>query len=124
MVPMRGHIVAAISVIAGFVTASPTIGAPPPGSDPGSPIAAWFRSLSDRQGVGCCSVADCRRVEYRARSGHFEVFVDRRSFGASAPDAWVAVPADAIVTRENPTGEGVACFYAGRVRCFVQGNAI
>jgi hypothetical protein len=121
---MQGRLVTAISLFAGLAIAGPSVGAPPPGADPDSPIAGWFRSLSDKQGVGCCSEADCRRVEYRTRSGSFEVFVDRRTFGASAPDAWVAVPSDAILTRENPTGEGVACFYAGRIRCFVQGNVI
>jgi hypothetical protein len=124
MSAMHGRLVAAISVSAGVLIATLASGAPPPGADPDSPIAGWFRSLSDRQGVGCCSVADCRRVDYRTRAGGFEVFVDRRTFGAAAPDAWVAVPSDAILTRENPTGEGVACFYAGRIRCFVQGNVI
>ena len=99
------------------------LGAPPPGA-PGDPaLAGWYRSLTDYRGIGCCSEADCREVSYRMHGAAFEIFVDRKTFGRDAPDDWVEVPAHAILPRENPTGVGVACYYGGRVHCFVQGGA-
>jgi hypothetical protein len=86
-------------------------------------LAPWFRSLDQPQtGYPCCSIADCRTVRYRAVRDHFEAFIDRNSFGPDAPDAWVAVPPEHILHRmDNPTGEGVACWYNREVRCFVEG---
>jgi hypothetical protein len=88
-------------------------------------LAPWFQSLGQPEtGYPCCSIADCRTVQSRARGDHFEVFIDRKSFGADAPDAWVAVPPENILRRkDNPLGEPVACWYAHQVRCFVQGTA-
>jgi hypothetical protein len=112
-----------LSVAAALVLGGSAMAAPPPGTNPNSEMAGWYHSLVDHRGIGCCSAADCRRVEYRMKGDAFEVFIDKGTFGRSAPDAWVAVPAEAILPRENPTGEGVACFYAGQVHCFVQAGA-
>lgn len=97
--------------------------APPLGVDPESSASGWYRSLKDARGTGCCDEADCRRVAYRVISGVFEVFIDRKTFGRGAPNAWVPVPPEAVLPRENPTGEGVACYYGGIVHCFVQAGA-
>jgi hypothetical protein len=100
---------------------TPTFGAPPPDAD--MSLAPWFQSLA-QPGTGylCCSIADCRTVRYRWAADHFEAFIDRHSFGADAPDAWVAVPSTHVLRRrDNPTGEAVACWYNGEVRCFVPG---
>lgn len=75
----------------------------------------------------CCSIADCREVMYRAVGDHWEAWVDSKTFPddgtyghGHAPNAWVAVPDNAILKRhDNPTGEAVLCWYAGQVRCFV-----
>jgi len=101
--------------------AVPACAAPPPGAD--LSLAPWFQSLAQPDtGYPCCSVADCRTVQYRAVADHFEAFIDRRTFGADAPDAWVAVPsANVLRRRDNPTGEAVACWYNGEIRCFVEG---
>ena len=95
--------------------------APPPGSD--GALAPWYRSLAQPEtGNGCCSIADCRTVQYRGAGNHFEAFIDRKSFGETAPNAWVAVPPEHVLRRrDNPTGEAVACWYNGEVRCFVAG---
>jgi hypothetical protein len=95
--------------------------APPANAD--QSLAPWFQSLAQPEtGYPCCSIADCRTVRYRTAADHFEAFIDRRSFGADAPDAWVAVPPSHVLRRQdNPTGEAVACWYNGEVRCFVAG---
>lgn len=105
-----------------LLLAAPAYAAPPAGSD-GS-LAPWFQSLrSPATDILCCSEADCRQVENRIRGDHFQVFVDRKSFGDRAPNAWVDVPSTAIIHgRDNPTGEAIACFYGGEVKCFVQAS--
>ncbi len=97
---------------------------PPPGAD-GS-LAPWYQSLAQpNTGYPCCSVADCRTVQYRAVADHFEAFIDRRTFGADAPDDWVPVPPSNVLHRkDNPTGEAVVCWYNGEIRCFVEGAGI
>ena len=93
---------------------------PPAGSNPNSPEAGWYRSLAQpKTGYGCCSIADCRPVAFRADNGHYTAFIDRQKF-PGGDDAWHDVP-DAVVIRDrpNPTGEAVACWYARQVRCFV-----
>jgi hypothetical protein len=64
-------------------------------------------------------------VQYRAVADHFEAFIDRRTFGADAPDDWVPVPPSNVLhRRDNPTGEAVVCWYNGEIRCFVEGAGI
>jgi hypothetical protein len=96
---------------------------PPAGAD--MSLAPWFQSLGQPlTGYPCCSIADCRAVQSRTNGDHFEVFIDRKTFGADAPDAWVAVPPDNILhRRDNPVGEPIACWFMNEVRCFVQGSA-
>lgn len=105
----------ALAVRAGF-------GAPPPGADPNSPIARWVRQLETPEGWSCCSVADCRPVHVRLLpGGRWQAFIDRRSFGTTAPDAWVDVPNDIVRGTKKPgpapNGTPWACWYAGVVRC-------
>jgi hypothetical protein len=97
---------------------------PPPGAD-GS-LAPWYQSLAQPYtGYPCCSVADCRTVQYRAVADHFEAFIDRRTFGADAPDDWIPVPPSNVLHRkDNPTGEAVVCWYNGEIRCFVESAGI
>lgn len=102
------------------IAAAPVWAAPPDGDRPDPEIAAWYRSLRDARGLSCCDEADCRPVPYRAIGGRMEVFIGRATFGAQAPEAWMRVPPEAILVRENPTGAAVACFFGGRVACFVR----
>jgi hypothetical protein len=86
---------------------------PPPNPDQG--LSPWFEDLRQPgTGHSCCSIADCRPVDYRIIEDHYEAFVD---------DQWVAVPSDKVLRRlDNPTGRAVVCWtpYLG-VMCFVEG---
>jgi hypothetical protein len=120
----RGMLMAALVLASLPGAMTRAFAAPPAGAD--LTLAPWFQSLAQPQtGYPCCSIADCRTVQYRATADHFEAYIDRRSFGADAPDTWVSVPPWHVLHRlDNPTGEGVACWYNGEVRCFVEGAGI
>ena len=94
--------------------------APPEGADSG--LEPWFKSLR-RPGTDqpCCSVADCRRVLYRVHDDHFQVFIGRDfPRWTNPPFDWVDVPeANVLRRQDNPTGEGVACWFGGSVLCFI-----
>lgn len=102
--------------------ASAAWGHPPPG-EPG-PFSAWFQSLRVPNGsVGCCSVADCRHVEYRVSGDHYEAFVDGATF-PGAGTGWIAIPNGVVLHRPNPTGEAVLCWWGGEPRCFVPAEGV
>lgn len=87
--------------------------APPPGADPA--MSPWFEDLRQPgTGRSCCSIADCRPVDYRIVENHYEAFVD---------DQWMSVPPDKILHRfDNPTGRAVVCWTpALGIMCFVEG---
>lgn len=102
------------------IIAGPSLAAPPEGIQPDPEIAAWYRSLRDQRGLSCCDEADCRPVPYRAEGNRVEVFISRATFGTAAPEAWMRVPPEAILVRENPTGAAIACYHGGRIACFVR----
>jgi hypothetical protein len=86
--------------------------APPPDADPA--LSPWFNSLKQPgSGVSCCSIADCRPVDYRTVANHYEVFIG---------GDWLPVPPDKIVTRgDNPTGQAVVCWTKSTgILCFVR----
>jgi hypothetical protein len=94
--------------------------AAPEGADPA--LAPFFQGLEIPGGghSSCCSLADCRPAAVRLGKSEREVFIDRRSFGDGAPDAWVAVPEAAVLYgHSNPTGFAVVCWHQGRILCFV-----
>ena len=116
------NFLAAALVVAGVFWGQMAIAAPPPGADPDSRIAQWVRSLHDYRGVPCCSTSDCRRVALRLDDdGGVEVFIDRESFGESAPDRWVAVSDEVVAGTKadgpSPDAGSWACWYAGKVAC-------
>ena len=87
-------------------------GTPPEHTDPA--LAPWFRSLQQpNTGVSCCSIADCRAVEYRINGDHYEAFVDEK---------WRAVPPEKILQHiDNPVGRAVVCYTpALGILCFVR----
>lgn len=98
--------------------------AAPAGVDLNSPLHAWFEDLrAPDTGILCCSEADCRPVQYRITGDHYEVFIDRKSFGESAPDRWLPAPDKVVLHRhDNPTGEAIACYYAGEIHCFIEAS--
>jgi len=88
--------------------ASPPAGSPQ--ADMMAPYAEWIRGLvSPTTGHGCCSVSDCRVVDYRLTADGYEAFIGRETF-PYAPDQWLKVPEPVVLHRENPTGFGVACW--------------
>ena len=97
--------------------------AAPDGADPA--LALWFRSLQVPNGFqtqSCCSMADCRNAVERIAEVRHQVFIDKKTFGADAPDAWVTVPEGAILRgKDNPTGRPVVCWSQGRILCYVPG---
>jgi hypothetical protein len=96
---------------------------PPDGAD--MSLAPWFRSLRHpRTNQSCCDMADCRRVQYRTAGDHFQAFIgDEFPRWTNAPHAWVDVPnANVLHRMDNPTGEGIACWFQGQVLCFIEGN--
>jgi hypothetical protein len=74
---------------------------PPAGADPNSEIAKWFKTLKNDQGLPCCDISDCRRVEARLMNGYYEVLIDQQ---------WARVPDRAVRTVENPMGQYIACY--------------
>jgi hypothetical protein len=102
---------------------TPARAAPPDGADPA--LAPWFKSLSQpRTNQPCCDMADCRTVKYRITGDHFEAFIGNEfPRWSNPPRDWVNVPNENVLHRtDNPTGEGVACWFQGQVLCFVEGN--
>jgi len=102
---------------------APGQSAPPDRADPA--LAPWFRSLSQPEtNRPCCDVADCRTVRYRIAGDHFQAFIGGEfPRWSNAPHDWVDVPnANVLHRTDNPTGEGVACWFGGQVICFVEGN--
>ena len=93
---------AAVALIA-FAAAS-ALAAPPEGATLVPAISNWFKDLKKPGSLmPCCSMADCRRVEYgRVAKGRYQALYKGQ---------WYDVPTEAILRRErNPTGSAVACF--------------
>ena len=108
---LRSFAAAVTLLILGSV---PTISAPPENADPR--LAPLFNSLRQPgTGVSCCSVSDCRPVDYRVSGAGYEVWID---------DSWRQVPADKILQgRDNPIGRAVVCYTpALGIMCFVRGT--
>lgn len=121
---MTSRIIGAVIVFALilWIAATVAFSAPPDGVDPNSPTSQWYKSLRvPDSDAACCSLADCREVDYRLVGNHYEAFISKKSFGKDAPEQWLEVPEQSrIRPMTNPTGSGVACFYGGMIRCFVE----
>ena len=75
-----------------------------------APYAEWVRGLvNPNTGLGCCSLSDCRVVDYRLTADGYEAFISRETF-PYAPDLWLKVPEHVVVHKDNPTGFAVACW--------------
>jgi hypothetical protein len=96
-----------------LLTAATSHAAPPPDADPA--MAPWFNSLRQPgSGISCCSIADCRPVDYRTVDNHYEAYIEGE---------WRAVPPDKVISRaDNPTGRAVVCWTKlSGIMCFVRG---
>ncbi len=105
--------------------------APPPGStqsDLMAPYAEWLRGLTNpTTGEGCCSLSDCRVVDFRLTRNGYEAYLDKNTF-PGAPDAWLSVPDYVVVRKPNPTGFAIACWASWHKLsngwfCFTPSNA-
>lgn len=109
------------AALAAFLAITPAKAAPPEGAD--MTFAPYYHALTQPvTGWGCCSIADCRPVAMRFKDNAIEIFVDKKSFGYTAPDAWLVVPEEVII-KNPPTGlprpqEPIACWYDKKIRCF------
>lgn len=120
-----GFIAAAVALTSTIASA-----APPEGANPA--YKEYYEGLRTKEGYGCCSVADCRIVRMEMRDGSPWVFIDKKSFGPSAPYGtygegdWIRVPAEACGTHSEmkdgklPTrpAEPTACWYEKKIRCY------
>ena len=111
-------------VAAGLALAAPAAAAPPPGVDLDSPAAKWVQRWHNAERESCCGIdSDCRPTWVRptqlgAPSG-WDAWIDRETYGPTAPDDWRPAPRKAIGGNgdENPTGTGWACWFDKEVRC-------
>lgn len=88
--------------------------APPDNADPA--LAPWFNSLRQPgTGVSCCSIADCRPVDYQLGPTGYEVWITGR---------WHAVPPERVIRgKDNPLGRGVVCYTPPLgILCFIPGT--
>ncbi len=87
----------------------------------------WFQQQTNPSGQLCCFVADGRILrldQVRQTDRGWEVQVpdtlpQAALMGGTPVGVWLQVPAENLVHTENPTGQPVAWFYRGEVRCFV-----
>jgi hypothetical protein len=113
------------AIVGGAILCSgvPACAEPPEGAD--MSLAPWFKSLRQpRTNQSCCDMSDCRRVQYRTAGDHFQAFIGSEfPRWSNAPFAWVDVPNENVLhRRDNPTGEGIACWFQGQVLCFIEGD--
>jgi hypothetical protein len=90
----------------------PAAAAPPPDADP--TLSPWFQSLRQPgTNVSCCSIADCRPVDYRTTPSGYEVWIE---------DRWQAVPPEKVLQRaDNPVGRAIVCWTKMTgIMCFVR----
>jgi hypothetical protein len=105
----------AIALALTLITA-PASAKPPVGANP--LYAPFFKSLKQRNGASCCSEADCRptasRSPNQSPSGHWEAWIDKATFGKTAPNAWVQIP-DSLVNDTQTTDprpeDAIVCWY-------------
>jgi hypothetical protein len=87
--------------------AGPAVARPPADADP--TLAPWFNGLHTDSGASCCSLADCRPVEYRISGDHYEALIGKQ-FDIDPPH-WEKVPNSRILKNtDNPVGRAVACW--------------
>jgi hypothetical protein len=111
---MRGavRVYREITFAVGLALSQAAVAAPPDSPDPA--LAPWFESLKQPgTGASCCSIADCRTVEFRQDRDGYEVFIDGR-WKMSTP-FWLHVRRIGSST-EATTPRDRAAWFASRLR--------
>lgn len=111
--PLWLCIVAYVSCLFGFVFIVAARAEAPPGTDPNSPLAKWFKSVEHPRYGRCCDIGDGRFVQAEKIPGGWRVLLDNR---------WENVPPDTVLNEEpNPTGFPVVWLNHGTdtIRCFL-----
>lgn len=94
---------------------------PPAGAASSPAIIKWFDDLRSREGWSCCDVVHCRPAALTPNDdGRVFAFIDKQSFGPTAPDAWREVPLKELRVRGNrPPGihGAIICWADDRVVC-------
>ena len=83
--------------------AAPVVAAPPSGITPSPELEAWFKGLKQPVTKGpCCTISDCRFVDYTFREGHYEVEIEGWRY---------VVPSETILDGiASPVGGAVVCY--------------
>lgn len=110
-----------IFALAATLALTPANAAPPEGANP--LYKDYYHGLRTKEGWGCCSIADCRTVLVKYVDKRPWVYIDKQTFGSSAPDDWLPVPESAMETyNESPDAprpqQATACWYADSIRCY------
>ena len=106
-----GSIGRKIAITVGLALGQAAVAAPPDNPDPA--LAPWFESLKQPgTGAPCCSIADCRTVEFRQDRDGYEVLIDGR-WKVSIP-FWLRVPPNRII--DKSTTRRTAAWFASRLR--------
>jgi hypothetical protein len=108
----KGRRMFRLCVLGGLLLSASVRAAPPADADPA--LSPWFQSLRQPDtGVSCCSIADCRPVDYRTTAGGYEVWIENR---------WQRVPPEKVLQRaDNPVGRAIVCWTKQiGIMCFVR----
>ncbi len=93
----------------------------PPGVISNPQTNEWFDNLRSREGWSCCDISHCRPAALTPNDdSRVFAFIDKQSFGPTAPDAWREVPLKEMRVRGNrPPGihGAIICWADDRVVC-------
>ena len=108
-------------MLAFLVAALPALAHPPPGVVPDPATHKWYDDLRSMEGWACCDVSHCRPAAVLPNDdGRVFAFIDKKSYGPTAPDAWREVPVRELRARGNrPPGVrgAIVCYADNRVVC-------
>lgn len=100
-----------VLIAAFLIMIAQAMAAPPENAD--SSLGPWYQGLKQPgTGASCCSIADCRQVDYRTSGDHYEALIEGK---------WLDVPPERVLAHQfNPTGHGVVCWTPWQgILCFV-----
>jgi hypothetical protein len=90
-------------------------------------IQQWYNNLRNKQGLLCCSIADCHDAEMSYKDGKYYALLE----DGTRLEIPTEVIVDDMYEASNPTGHAVVCYSTWNdanfkpiyiIRCFVRGN--